>query len=78
MNTLRIQIEVKIIDPNGGMPTHMVLSEGDYFGELALQGNFRSAANLTAGRNGIVAMSTTQAEFAKSCGTLNDLFQAVR
>lgn len=69
----QLQVHCKISDPGGGPSTHISLSEGDYFGELALQGSFKSASSLQADQAGAWAMSLREEEFSNCCGALKDL-----
>lgn len=73
-----LQVNCKVTHPTGGAATNITLSEGDYFGELALQGQFKSASTLVAGKTGALAMSISQEEFSKCCGPLGELYSQVR
>jgi hypothetical protein len=72
-----LQVHCKITDPGGGPSTHISLTEGDYFGELALQGTFKSASSLQADQAGAWAMSLREEEFSNCCGPLKDLITQV-
>jgi hypothetical protein len=72
-----VQVHCTITDPGGGPSTHISLTEGDYFGELALQGSFKSASFLQAGQAGAWAMSLQEEEFSQFCGPLKDLITQV-
>lgn len=72
-----LQVNCKVTHPTGGAATNITLSEGDYFGELALQGQFKSASTLVAGKTGALAMSISQDEFSKCCGPLGELYSQV-
>lgn len=73
-----VQVNCKVTHPTGGAATSITLAEGDYFGELALQGQFKSASTLVSGKTGALAMSISQEEFSKCCGPLTELYQQVR
>lgn len=68
-----VQVHCKITSPAGGPSTHISLTEGDYFGELALQGAFKSASSLQADHGGAWAMSLREEEFSNCCGLLKEL-----
>lgn len=68
-----MQVHCELGDP----PMHISLTEGDYFGELALQGPSKSASSLRADKTGAWAMSLVEEEFTNCCGPLKELISQV-